>query len=56
VRTDGRPIHPFPAEAWRLTETRFDADSNLLHETLFALGNGYVGLRGAHEDGYSGPP
>jgi alpha,alpha-trehalose phosphorylase len=24
-------------------------------ETLFALGNGYIGLRGTGEEGYSGP-
>ena len=28
---------------------------HFLHETLFALGNGYVGLRGSHEEGYGGP-
>lgn len=44
----------YPLESWRITERRFDAESNLLDETLFALGNGYIGLRGAHEEGFSG--
>jgi trehalose/maltose hydrolase-like predicted phosphorylase len=46
----------FPPDPWCITESAFDAATNFLHETLFALGNGYVGLRGSHEDGYSGPP
>jgi alpha,alpha-trehalose phosphorylase len=46
----------YPLEAWRISETRFDADCNLLDETLFALGNGYIGLRGAHEDVAGWPP
>ncbi|MBC7453827.1 MAG: glycoside hydrolase family 65 protein [Massilia sp.] len=45
----------FPLDPWCITESAADAASNFLHETLFALGNGYVGLRGNHEDGYSGP-
>ncbi|MDB5949003.1 MAG: family 65 glycosyl hydrolase, partial [Massilia sp.] len=45
----------FPPDPWGITESACDAASNFLHETLFALGNGYVGLRGSHEDGYSGP-
>jgi alpha,alpha-trehalose phosphorylase len=45
----------FLPEPWCITETAFDTASHFLHETLFALGNGYVGLRASHEDGYSGP-
>lgn len=48
-----KPLYPF--EAWRVTETSFDTASNLLDETIFALGNGYIGLRGTFEEGYSGP-
>ncbi|WP_326539413.1 glycoside hydrolase family 65 protein [Pseudorhodoferax sp.] len=36
---------------WCLHETRFDAERAGLHETLFCLGNGRIGLRGAHEEG-----
>jgi trehalose/maltose hydrolase-like predicted phosphorylase len=45
----------FPLDPWCLRETSFDPATNFLHETLFALGNGYIGLRGCHEEGYSGP-
>ena len=55
VPTTDLADHHFPVEIWRLTETVFNPASNLLHETLFTVGNGYIGLRGAHEDGYGGP-
>jgi alpha,alpha-trehalose phosphorylase len=45
----------FPPEPWCITESGFDTASHFLHETLFALGNGYIGLRGSHEEGYTGP-
>ena len=48
-------LSAFPPEPWCITESGFDTATNFLHETLFALGNGYVGLRGSHEEGYSGP-
>ncbi len=48
----------FPVDDWRLIETHFDLDDVGVTETLFAVGNGYLGLRGnqpegrfAHEDG-----
>ncbi|MES2900251.1 MAG: glycosyl hydrolase family 65 protein [Pseudomonadota bacterium] len=44
-----------PVDPWRIRETSFDPATNFLHETLFALGNGYIGLRGCAEEGYSGP-
>lgn len=47
--------HTFPLDPWCLRETAFDPSTNFLNETLFALGNGYIGLRGTHEEGYSGP-
>ncbi|HYD79409.1 MAG TPA: glycosyl hydrolase family 65 protein [Paucimonas sp.] len=47
--------HTYPLEAWRITETGFDLATHFLDETLFALGNGYIGLRGTHEEGFSGP-
>jgi alpha,alpha-trehalose phosphorylase len=39
------------AEPWRIRESAYDAASGFLHETLFALGNGYIGLRGTPEEG-----
>lgn len=38
------------AEPWRICERGIDPARSFLHETLFALGNGYIGLRGTHED------
>lgn len=46
--------HTYPVEPWRITESVFHADPRFLEETLFALGNGYIGLRGTHEEGYRG--
>lgn len=39
-----------PPEPWRICERGIDPARSFLHETLFALGNGYIGLRGTHED------
>jgi alpha,alpha-trehalose phosphorylase len=47
--------HTYPLEAWCIREISFDTASHFLDETLFALGNGYIGLRGTGEEGYSGP-
>ncbi|WP_245927485.1 glycoside hydrolase family 65 protein [Nocardioides silvaticus] len=48
----------FPVDEWRLVETRFDASDLGTTESLFSVGNGYLGLRGnysesrdAHVDG-----
>ena len=38
----------FPNAPWQLVETRHEADSAGTLETLFALGNGHLGIRGAH--------
>ncbi|WP_454118255.1 glycoside hydrolase family 65 protein [Microbacterium lacticum] len=41
----------FPVDPWRLVETAFSLDDIGVTETLFALGNGYLGLRGNHPEG-----
>ncbi|MFE2773654.1 glycoside hydrolase family 65 protein [Microbacterium resistens] len=41
----------FPVDPWRLVETRFPAENPGVAETLFAVGNGYLGLRGNHIEG-----
>jgi alpha,alpha-trehalose phosphorylase len=41
-------------QAWQLVEDRFDNEVNPVQETLFALGNGYIGLRGSHEERFAG--
>ncbi|MBQ5946694.1 glycoside hydrolase family 65 protein [Massilia sp. ST3] len=44
-------IDAVPAEPWQIRETAPLGPRAFLHETLFALGNGYIGLRGTHEEG-----
>ena len=41
----------FPVDPWNVVETSFDADDAGVTETLFAVGNGYLGLRGNHIEG-----
>lgn len=55
MQSSDSPQHTYPLDAWCIRETSFDTQSNFLDETLFALGNGYIGLRGTYEEGYSGP-
>ncbi|MET0982288.1 MAG: glycoside hydrolase family 65 protein, partial [Telluria sp.] len=49
------PTSTLPLDPWCIRETGFDTASHFLRETLFALGNGYIGLRGTGEEGYTGP-
>jgi alpha,alpha-trehalose phosphorylase len=41
----------FPVDPWKLVETSFSMDDMGVTETLFAIGNGYLGLRGNHPEG-----
>ncbi len=41
----------FPIDEWKLTEARYSADDLGVAETLFAVGNGYLGMRGNVEEG-----
>jgi alpha,alpha-trehalose phosphorylase len=41
----------FPVDPWRLTEAIYGAEDLGTTETLFAVGNGYLGLRGNVEEG-----
>ncbi|MGC5171466.1 glycoside hydrolase family 65 protein [Micromonospora sp. DT81.3] len=41
----------FPVDPWRLIETRYSFDDAGVTETLFSVGNGYLGLRGNHPEG-----
>jgi beta-phosphoglucomutase len=45
----------YPHEPWTITETAFDVETNQRDETVFAVGNGYIGIRGNLEEGYDGP-
>ena len=41
----------YPVDEWRLVETEQRADDVGTTETLFAVGNGYLGMRGNPEEG-----
>ena len=55
-RPDQAPEHldrlRFPADPWRLTESFYDDADLGTTETLFAVGNGYLGMRGNVEEGH----
>ena len=47
----GLPTHRFPVDPWALREVEY-SDDDLGHtETLFAVGNGYLGMRANPEEG-----
>ncbi|MEC9488422.1 MAG: glycoside hydrolase family 65 protein, partial [Halanaerobium sp.] len=41
---------------WEITELDFQLKNNHQNEAIFALGNGYMGIRGTLEEDYTGPP
>jgi alpha,alpha-trehalose phosphorylase len=41
----------FPVDEWRLVETEGSLEDVGVTETLFSVGNGYLGLRGNHPEG-----
>ncbi len=45
----------YPYDEWKIIEETFDVETNLRDETIFATGNGYIGMRGNFEEGYNGP-
>ena len=45
------PEHVFPVDEWRIVESRFSEAYYARCETVFALSNGYVGVRGAFDEG-----
>lgn len=44
----------FPVDPWRLVETSFSLEDAGVTETIFSVGNGYLGLRGNHPEGRFG--
>jgi len=44
----------FPIDEWALVETEFGLDDQGRTETLFAVGNGYLGMRGNIDEGRDG--
>ena len=47
--------YDYTLEPWSVTEEAFSVAKNYHHETVFAVGNGYIGMRGNFEEGYNGP-
>jgi alpha,alpha-trehalose phosphorylase len=45
------PQHRFPVDPWRLVEREYDSGDLGVTETLFAVGNGYLGMRANPEEG-----
>ncbi len=44
------PIDVFPVDDWRMVQSRFDPRFVAHEETIFALANGYLGMRGGFEE------
>ena len=45
------PSHEYPADEWNIIERAFRPDLLAQLETMLALGNGYLGMRGCPEEG-----
>jgi len=45
------PEHLYPTDPWRLVETRCDERYVARAETIYALSNGYLGVRGTPDEG-----
>jgi alpha,alpha-trehalose phosphorylase len=54
IATDPLDRNRFPVDEWALVETDFSGDDMGRTETLFAVGNGYLGLRGNVDEGRDG--
>src|SRR6056297_2635154 len=49
---DKKAIYPY--QSWEITEEEFLLQNNHHNESIFSLGNGYMGLRGTFEEDYPG--
>src|SRR6266536_2444489 len=45
------PEHLYPPDEWRIVETRYTDEYVARAETVFSLGNGFLGVRGTFEEG-----
>jgi alpha,alpha-trehalose phosphorylase len=45
------PLHDYPADEWNVIEKAFHPEFRAQLETMLALGNGYLGIRGCPEEG-----
>lgn len=49
-----KPIKYYKGDAWNIAEEGFDPSQQRVSESVFALANEYMGVRGYFEEGYSG--
>lgn len=47
---DRKPL--FQPENWQVSETDFKQEDNKFKESIFAVANGYIGVRGFFEEGF----
>jgi alpha,alpha-trehalose phosphorylase len=45
------PVHDYPPDEWNIIEKAFHPEFLAQSETMLALGNGYLGMRGGPEEG-----
>ena len=45
----------YPADEWNVIETSYHPDTQEKNESVFAVANGYIGLRASFEEKYKGP-
>jgi alpha,alpha-trehalose phosphorylase len=45
------PLHDYPADEWNVIEKAFHPEFSAQSETMLALANGYLGMRGCPEEG-----
>ncbi|MBT8182823.1 MAG: hypothetical protein KJO53_14680, partial [Eudoraea sp.] len=45
------PQHIYPFDDWKIIQKKFAPQYLAQDETVFAIGNGYLGFRGNHEEG-----
>jgi len=48
-----REINTSTSENWCFTETSFDPEKAAYYESLFSIGNGYIGVRAYFDEGYA---
>jgi alpha,alpha-trehalose phosphorylase len=54
ITSDPLDRNRFPVDEWALVESEFSPDDQGPSETVFAVGNGYLGLRGNLDEGRGG--
>ena len=45
------PPHIYPPDAWNMIEKQFHPPFLEMTESIYAIGNGYIGMRGCPEEG-----